>query len=115
MKILLDSGKADINATTEGNADTILHILARNTWSFHDKVYIECLKLALSYSDVIVNVTERCDGMTPLAIATESTCKEAVIALLKAGKNHDFVPVTLAKTEMIYPKNVRAKVAMDFT
>ena len=86
LKILLGSGKADINATTEGNADTILHILARNTWNFHDKVYIECLKLALSYSDVIVDVTERCDGMTPLAIATESTCKEAVIALLKAGK-----------------------------
>ena len=25
------------------------------------------------------------------------------------------IPTTLAKTEIIYPKNVRAKVAMDFT
>ena len=33
--------------------------------------------------------------------------------------HHDFpgsvVDATLAKTEIIYPKNVRAKIAMDFT
>ena len=35
--------------------------------------------------------------------------------LLKYLTNNRYTKNTLAKTEIIYPKNVRAKVAMDFT
>ena len=88
MQILMGSGKADVNAGTEGRNETILHILARkaNKSTFNYNIYIECLKYALRSPKIIVDATENSVSMTPLFIATEeSKSKDAAIALLKAG------------------------------
>ena len=45
LQILMGSGKADVNAGTEGRNETILHILARkaNKSTFNYNIYISLL------------------------------------------------------------------------
>ena len=76
----MGSGKVDVNAAVVGSNETILHILAK-------KVYIECLKFALSSPEINVDAIENTASMTPLFIATDiSKSEEAAIALIKKGK-----------------------------
>ena len=86
MRILMGSGKVDVNAAVVGSNKTILHILAEKAENSNN-VYIECLKFALSSPEVNVDAIENTASMTPLFIATDiSKSEEAAIALIKKGK-----------------------------
>ena len=90
MRILMGSGKVDVNAAVVASNKTILHILAERAEDFN--VYVECLKFALSSPEVNVDAIENTASMTPLFIATgldprfPSKSEEAAIALIKKGK-----------------------------
>ena len=94
LQILLRSGKCDVNATMPNNGETILHILARkcgkspassSSGSYYD-IYVECLKWALRFPEIKVDLKENTASMTPLFIASEeSQSKDAAIALIKAN------------------------------